>query len=177
MRGRIRPAVTSPPFRCARAAGLSAEVDDVEEVEGCREAVSPRAGETGQSARGRALSAGVPFSRGGGKLNKLPFDLAQDRHPRENSNNYPLDKAELLVRMSVVDQDEFAQASGEDFCRILGFSLRSFAGSLRTLDTDLDVIRGQLRLAFSLVDLQATEIYGRIKQWEASNAPYVILAV
>jgi hypothetical protein len=72
--------------------------------------------------------------------------------------------------------DSSQVASGHDAVAILSFGLRKQLGSQRAQDVRPEVLELELRLAFDAEALRATVFHAAIRNWEANNAGWQILA-
>jgi hypothetical protein len=68
-------------------------------------------------------------------------------------------------------------ACGHDLIEILCIGVRKFLGSCKAVVSVPEILARSLRLAYEASHFTVTRMYASIKEWEARNRPYVILAV
>ncbi len=98
--------------------------------------------------------------------------------PRLLSNSrFPVSKewCEKAMASCTQGQDSRQLCCGHDVVEILSIGLRHAIGSLADKRALPQNVASVLRLAFDSSDLERTELYACIREWEARNPPYVIL--
>lgn len=96
----------------------------------------------------------------------------------DNSRKTIANKREIVefIEMWLKEaHDHWHMCCGHDICCVLGKALQSFIGSQNTLATDLDTIERSLRLAYSKDQFKETNLFKKIRDWEARNSPFVCL--
>lgn len=104
------------------------------------------------------------------KLVKVVLDKSQ-RHDQTLTEKLTKEM-ETLVNSVVVPWE---LACGHDCVQLLSFSLRSTLGTHSPNEVTTEILERELRLAFDIVDFQATQLFGAILNWETSNADYRVV--
>jgi hypothetical protein len=66
--------------------------------------------------------------------------------------------------------------SGHDVIRIVALGLRRRLGSCSFQVATPSNVEAMLRMAYDSIDFQETSLYRAIKDWEARNLPFIVLA-
>jgi hypothetical protein len=95
-------------------------------------------------------------------------------HSRKLASN----ARELAATVDDLEQSEIDQwsiCSGHILCSFLGRALQRVIGTINSNSAKVEEIESRLRIAFSDWHFRSTVIFGKIRDWEGKNAPYVIL--
>ncbi|RUV23652.1 DUF4435 domain-containing protein [Mesorhizobium sp. M7A.F.Ca.MR.245.00.0.0] len=74
-----------------------------------------------------------------------------------------------------IEHDRLQMCCGHDVSAVLGLAFQSLWGTKNAKDVDAEGIESRLRLAFGIDDFRVSDLYKKIKSWEASNPPYICL--
>ena len=66
--------------------------------------------------------------------------------------------------------------NGHDVCAVLGIALRQLLGKRRDVHTWAREIEAGLRLAYDWNSFILSNLYGKLRDWEAKSAPYRLFA-
>lgn len=89
------------------------------------------------------------------------------------SLKHKLKADDLLARMDELPEiDSLQLCVGHDLVGLLSVGLRSKLGSHNHLK--IEDLQERLRLAFEQADLERTDMYRSLRDWEQRNAPYRI---
>ncbi|MCK9440444.1 MAG: DUF4435 domain-containing protein [Methanothrix sp.] len=96
---------------------------------------------------------------------------------KENSNDYSLDSTYIKSIISDLEKDKhdpWQVCSGHDIIQILSIGLNRNFGYRGGLVT-LELLHKIIRLSYSYVDFQQTDLFKEMLKWEEANNPFKIL--
>lgn len=73
------------------------------------------------------------------------------------------------------EHNRWLMCCGHDICRVFGIGLQALWGTRNATEVTLSEIESKLRLAFDKEHFENTDIYVKIRRWEADNQPYIVL--
>ena len=98
----------------------------------------------------------------------------------DKSQNHALNVDMLsddMAARSQPDHDPWQISRGYDILCILSFALQRTLASRQSAEVATDVLRRELRLAYTTDDFARTRLYQLISEWEQGNGPYRVLSI
>jgi hypothetical protein len=99
-------------------------------------------------------------------------------HVKNKSQRHDLSDEKLLGGLTdcinASCKKHWQMVRGCDLIDLLGFAFRKAIGTLKSLQTAREQIEAGLRLAYLEDDFSRTTLYGEIRKWETSHAPYQV---
>ncbi len=98
----------------------------------------------------------------------------------DKSQNHALNIDSLsddMATQSRPDHDPWQISRGHDILHILSFALQRTFASRKKAEVTPDVLRRELRLAFTADEFARTGLYRLIMEWERGNNPYHVLSI
>ena len=71
--------------------------------------------------------------------------------------------------------DPWQVCCGHDLVQILALGLRKTIGTNKASDIEISILERSLRLAYDDIYFTETQLYLDIRDWEATNIPYIVL--
>jgi hypothetical protein len=81
----------------------------------------------------------------------------------------------FIAEIRAAEHDKWSLCKGHDLTTLFGKSLVRIIGSCNQILVTMLEIEQKLRLAFSIDDFKACNLYPKIKDWEERNSPFVVL--